>query len=112
MRRNELRHLDTAIDFMTCTANNNLADITSNFLFQEISHNNQAVIDYIDRYGGFIWKIVEYYTYSTVEAEEIVREVFLDIWKNAGDFDCNKNDDCKFIMSLIRNRLRNVGTIL
>lgn len=75
-------------------------------LFQRISKkNNAAVVECIDKYSGFVWKTVRQFINDDDEVEEIIRNVFLDIWKSASTYDATKYNDCRFIISFISKRL-------
>lgn len=67
--------------------------------------DKQAVADCIDRYGNLIWRICSNYTFNRADTEDIVQEVFIDLWKNAGRFDQAKSPEQAFIVLVTRRRL-------
>jgi DNA-directed RNA polymerase specialized sigma24 family protein len=77
-------------------------------MFQKIAKNDQnAVVDCIDQYGNLIWALARNLTDSTEDAEIAVREIFLDIWRYAAQYDSTDYDELIFITILARNRLIN-----
>jgi len=67
----------------------------------------------IDRYGGIVWAIARRYIKDTADAEDLVQEVFTEIWKKASSFDPNVASESTFIGLIARRRaidfLRRLG---
>ena len=64
-----------------------------------------AVQECIDRYGNLVWTIVRRFTRSTVEAEDIVQDAFIDLWKSAGRFDPERSTETAFVAMVARRRV-------
>ncbi len=64
-----------------------------------------AVSECVETYGNLIWNLATGLTRSTVDAENAAQNIFLDIWQNAKDFDCEKNDEQSFIKLIALRRL-------
>ncbi len=58
----------------------------------------------ITQYGGIVWSIVKRYVKDTSEAEDLVQEVFTEIWKKAGSFDAAIASESTFVGLIARRR--------
>lgn len=58
----------------------------------------------IDRHGGLVWTIVRRYLKDTAEAEDLVQEVFTEIWKKASSFDPAIAAESTFVGMVARRR--------
>lgn len=58
----------------------------------------------IDRHGGLVWTIVRRYLKDTAEAEDLVQEVFTEIWKKASSFDPAIATESTFVGMIARRR--------
>lgn len=67
----------------------------------------------IARYGGIVWAIARRYLRDTTEAEDLVQEVFTEIWKKAGSYDPAIASESTFVGLIARRRaidlLRRLG---
>ncbi len=63
-----------------------------------------AMRECIDRYGNLLWGIVRRYVKDTTEAEDLVQEVFTEIWKKAGSFNPNVASETTYIGLIARRR--------
>ena len=68
-----------------------------------------AIDECLEYYGNFVWAIAKKYTQTTDEAENAVREIFLDIWEKAETFDCEKFDERAFIARIALQRLLKIN---
>ncbi|MEM9552624.1 MAG: sigma-70 family RNA polymerase sigma factor [Acidobacteriota bacterium] len=64
-----------------------------------------AVQDCIDAYGGLIWSMARKKGLAQQDAEDIVQEIFIDLWKSAERFDPSKASETAFIAMITRRRL-------
>lgn len=64
-----------------------------------------AVQDCLDKYGGLVWSIARKLLRNNDDAEDVVQEIFVDIWKNAGRFDPSLSSETTFIAMIARRRL-------
>jgi RNA polymerase sigma factor (sigma-70 family) len=58
----------------------------------------------ITRYGGLVWSIVRKSVKESAEAEDLVQEVFTEIWKKASAFDPSVASEATFIGLITRRR--------
>lgn len=58
----------------------------------------------ITRYGGLVWSIVRKFVKESAEAEDLVQEVFTEIWKKASAFDPAVAPEATFIGLIARRR--------
>jgi RNA polymerase sigma factor (sigma-70 family) len=58
----------------------------------------------ITQYGGIVWSIVRRYVRESAEAEDVVQEVFTEVWKKAGSFDPAIASESTFIGMIARRR--------
>jgi RNA polymerase sigma-70 factor (ECF subfamily) len=64
-----------------------------------------AVQDCLNAYGGLVWSIARKMLRSQEDAEDIVQEIFVDIWKNAERYDDAQSSETTFIAMIARRRL-------
>ena len=64
-----------------------------------------ATRECIDQFGGLIWSIARRFSRTQAEAEEAVREIFNDVWRNADRFDPEQGSERVFVATLARRRL-------
>lgn len=65
---------------------------------------NAAMGECIDRYGNLVWGIVRKSIKDPTEAEDLVQEVFTEIWKKAAFFDARMASESTFIGLVARRR--------
>jgi RNA polymerase sigma-70 factor (ECF subfamily) len=58
----------------------------------------------IDQYGPLVWGLVRRYVKDSAEAEDLVQEVFTEIWKKASSFDPKIASESTFIGLITRRR--------
>ncbi len=63
-----------------------------------------AVRECLDRYGPLVWSIVRGQLLDTAMAEDLVQEVFIDVWKSAGRFDPSVASEATFVATIARRR--------
>ena len=73
------------------------------------NHENGAVNECLEYYGSFIWAIAKKYSQSKTDAEKAVREIFLDIWGNAKNFDGDNFEEQAFIARIALRRLLKIN---
>ena len=56
-------------------------------------------------YGGLVWSLARRMLQNTDDAEDIVQEIFVDIWKNAERFDPNQASETTFVAMIARRRI-------
>ena len=58
----------------------------------------------ITQYGGIVWSIVRRYIKDSAQAEDVVQEVFTEVWKKAASFDSAIASESTFIGMITRRR--------
>jgi RNA polymerase sigma factor (sigma-70 family) len=58
----------------------------------------------ITRFGGIVWAIARRYIKNTAEAEDLVQEVFIEVWKKAGTFNPAIASETTFVGLIARRR--------
>ncbi len=58
----------------------------------------------IDSFGGLVWSIVRRSVGNATEAEDLVQEIFTEIWKKAGYYDPQAAPEATFIALVARRR--------
>ncbi|MCW5947892.1 MAG: sigma-70 family RNA polymerase sigma factor [Pyrinomonadaceae bacterium] len=69
------------------------------------SGDRSAVSECIDKYGGLVWSIARKMIRNQEDAEDVVQDIFVDIWKNASRFDENQSSETTFIAMIARRRV-------
>lgn len=67
--------------------------------------DKHAVRECVDKYGKLIWSMARKFTYTREDAEDVVQEVFIEIWKYAGRYDRTKSSEITFVALLARRKL-------
>jgi RNA polymerase sigma-70 factor (ECF subfamily) len=63
-----------------------------------------AVQALLDRYGALVWSMVRGRVDASL-AEDVVQEVFVELWKHAARFDPSQGSESTFIATIARRRL-------
>ena len=58
----------------------------------------------IDTYGGMVWSIARKFARLDHDAEDLVQEIFMSLWRNAEKFDAARGAEATFIGMLARRR--------
>lgn len=82
------------------------ADLTSpEPILQRLAAGDaRAMRDCIDRYGSLVWGIVRRSIKDTTEAEDLVQEVFTEIWRKAAFFDAQVASETTYVGLIARRR--------
>ena len=67
--------------------------------------DKKAARECIEIYGAMIWALVKQSVHSTEAAENVVQEIFLDIWENAAFCDLKISDEKNWIAMIANRRL-------
>jgi RNA polymerase sigma-70 factor (ECF subfamily) len=67
--------------------------------------DSAAVRECITRYGGLVWSLASRYGLKGTDAEDVVQEVFVDLWKSAERFDATIAPEAGFVAMLARRRI-------
>jgi RNA polymerase sigma-70 factor (ECF subfamily) len=82
------------------------ADITTHepILPRLAAGEPRAMNECIDRFGGLVWGIVRRSVKDQADAEDLVQEVFTEIWRKAGFYDPDVASEATFIALVARRR--------
>lgn len=70
-----------------------------------MSGDSTAVQDCLDVYGGLVWSLARRMLRNSEDAEDVVQEIFVDIWRNAERFDPSQASETTFIAMIARRRI-------
>lgn len=91
------------IGLVSCQSNQS-ADSAA--ILQRIAQGDKsAVQDCLNTYGRVVWDLAQKFTNRREDAEDLVQEVFVDIWKNAARFDATKSPEWVFVKMIARRRI-------
>lgn len=77
-------------------------------LLARIAQGEQAAFKQcVDQYGGMIWGLARRLSPTPADAEDATQDVFLQLWKNARQFDARRGSEAIFIVTLARRTLIN-----
>jgi RNA polymerase sigma-70 factor, ECF subfamily len=62
-----------------------------------------AMRECLARFGGLVWSMAR--RFASLDAEDAVQEIFVDVWKNAGRFDPEVASERVFVAMIARRRL-------
>lgn len=79
--------------------------LDENVLQRVAGGDADAVNECIDRYGGLVWSLARKLCPDRAEAEDIVQEIFVSVWKSAERFDPAMGSEATFIATIARRRL-------
>lgn len=78
---------------------------TSDSIFYRIAEGDRRAVKHcIGLYGNLVWSLARNLTDSFEEAEILTREIFIDIWKYAGNFNSDICDERAFIRLIARRK--------
>jgi RNA polymerase sigma-70 factor (ECF subfamily) len=67
--------------------------------------DQSAVPECISRYGGLIWTLARRRLASREDAEDVVQEIFVDLWRSADRFDPLVAEEITFVAMIARRRV-------
>ena len=67
--------------------------------------DSTAVQDCLKTYGGLVWSLARRMLRNSDDAEDVVQEIFVDIWKNAERFDPSQSSETTFVAMIARRRI-------
>ncbi|MEZ5305976.1 MAG: sigma-70 family RNA polymerase sigma factor [Pyrinomonadaceae bacterium] len=67
--------------------------------------DREAMSDCIRLYGGLVWSLARRMLRDAADAEDIVQEIFLELWKNAERFDPATASETTFVAMIARRRI-------
>ena len=89
-----------------CTTPNTQRFVLEDSLLTRIANGDQsAVPECISRYGGLIWTLARRRLASREDAEDVVQEIFVDLWRSADRFDPLVAEEITFVAMIARRRV-------
>lgn len=67
--------------------------------------DRKAVAECIETYSGLVWSLARRFLRNHADAEEVVQEVFMELWEKADRFDSKLAGEATFISMVTRRRL-------
>ena len=67
--------------------------------------NRDAMERCLERYENLVWSAARRYLGASAEAEDIVQEIFIELWQKAGRYDPTRASESTFVMLIARRRL-------
>ena len=64
-----------------------------------------AVEAFMDRYSGLVWALTRRMCADRHAAEDVVQDIFVDIWRHASRFDASMGSEATFVATITRRRL-------
>jgi RNA polymerase sigma-70 factor (ECF subfamily) len=75
-------------------------------ILQRIARGDaRAVQECIDGYGSLVWSLVRRLCPSAAESDDVVQEIFIDLWKSAPRYDPATAPEATFVAVIARRRL-------
>ncbi len=75
-------------------------------LLPQIASGDVSAVDrFVERYGGLIWSLARRMTRTSHDAEDVVQEIFIELWKNASSFQPDRGTEVAFVSIITRRRL-------
>lgn len=75
-------------------------------LLQRVADGDQdAMRALIKRYSGLVWSLVRRKIRSQSDAEDLVQEIFADVWKSAHRYDAGVGSEDTFVAMITRRRI-------
>ena len=91
-----------SLEFQTVTS---AKPIPTDSILPDIASGVPRAMDLcITQFGGIVWSIVRRYIKDSAEAEDVVQEVFTEVWKKAASFDPTIASESTFIGMIARRR--------
>ncbi len=87
------------------TAMDEPSDLEELTLMQRIAGGDASALNALHKKtSGILYKMALKIMYSVPEAEEVVQDVFMSVWKNAGKFDSKKAKVLTWMTVIMKNR--------
>lgn len=75
-------------------------------LLADVANGDQeAMRALIKRYSGLVWSLVRRKISSQNDAEDLVQEIFADVWKSAHRYDATMGSEDTFVAMITRRRI-------
>ena len=76
-----------------------------NSIFHRIANGDKnAMRDCVKLYGNLVWSIARKHFQDAALAEDIVQEIFTELWRKAGNYRTDKATETTFVSLIARRR--------
>ena len=82
-----------------------MSTVVSTLLQRVASGDPDAMEECLTNFGGLVWRIVSVRCLNRSDAEDVVQDVFLDLWKSAARFDPFVASESTFVAMIARRRV-------
>jgi len=79
--------------------------VSEDFLPRIARGDGEAVSACLKKYTPLVWSLARRYCRDAAIAEDVVQEVFIDVWRSAERFDPDKASETTFIAMIARRRM-------
>ncbi len=81
-------------------------DLLSESIIQRLAAGDEtAVSECLDKYGALVWSLAKRMFANLADAEDIVQEIFVEIWRNAHRYNPELSSEATFITLIARRRM-------
>ncbi|MEM6368968.1 MAG: sigma-70 family RNA polymerase sigma factor [Myxococcota bacterium] len=75
-------------------------------ILQRLARGDRAAVQScLDAYGGLVWSLALRQSPSRADAEDVVQDIFVELWRTAERYDPSKGTEATFIATIARRRL-------
>jgi len=64
-----------------------------------------AVRECVSHYTGLLWSLTRYFGVPRSDAEDLMQEIFVDVWRSADRFDPTRSAESSYVTMIARRRL-------
>jgi RNA polymerase sigma-70 factor (ECF subfamily) len=75
------------------------------FLERMAAGDPLAVEGCLEKYRGLVWSMARRFAGNHADAEDVVQEIFIELWRHAGRFDAAVAAESTFVTTIARRRL-------
>jgi len=65
----------------------------------------EAIARCLERYGPLVWSLAKRLSKDVAALDDVVQEIFIDVWKSAGRYDPSKASEATFLATIARRRV-------
>ncbi len=69
-----------------------------------VAGQEDALVEFYDQYANLVFSVALYVLQDRAEAEEVVQDVFMTIWRRAADYDAARGSVTTWLLTIARRR--------